>query len=399
MSGKILRTKSILVFLRLAFGSGRDIMYGISQYARQHCHWRFHIMNFTGAETLREISRAEANGIDGIIGNGFENRCIASYMRTSNTPLVCIGACAPELRCRRKSIAFVTTDDDAIGRAGAEHLTSMGRFRTYGFITLSEGAQRYVLSDRERGFRDWFAAKGIEVNTYRTASGIERGSSMDIAAISEWLKSLKKPAAVMATHDLRAAQVIEAASLASVRVPQDVSVIGVDNDTLYCESSNPSITSISPDHVKIGELAAKALKRLMGKSQAHMPISICYAATTTVERQSTKPVPPATLLVERALAFIHQNATKGIKAADVTGYLGVSRRLADLRFRQIAGVSILEAIQARRFDEVRRQLTESSLPITKVIANCGFKTESNAKTLFRKRYGISMSDYRREVTV
>ena len=374
-------------------------MYGISQYARQHCNWRFHIINFTGAETLREINRAETNGIDGIIGNGLETHCIASYMRTSNTPLVCIGAYAPELRYRRKSIAFVTTDDDAIGRAGAEYLTSMGRFRTYGFITLSEGAQRYVLSDRERGFRDWLAAKGIEVDTYRTASGIERGSSMDITAISEWLKALKKPAAVMATHDLRAAQVIEAASLASVKVPQDLSVIGVDNDTLYCESSNPSITSISPDHVKIGELAAKALNRLMGKSQTHMPISICYSATSTVERQSTKPMPPATLLVERALAFIRQNAIKGIRAADVTAYLGVSRRLADLRFRQIAGVSILEAIQTLRFNEVRRQLIESRLPITKIITNCGFRSESNAKTLFRKRYGISMSDYRRKGTV
>ena len=96
----------------------------------------------------------------------------------------------------------------------------------------------------------------------------------------------------------------------------------------YCESSNPSITSISPNHVKIGELAAKALKRLMEKPQTYMPISICYAATSTVERQSTKHVPPATLLVERALSFIHQNATKGIGAADVTDYLGVSRRLA-----------------------------------------------------------------------
>ena len=116
MSGKVFRTKNILVFLRLAFGSGRDIMYGISQYARQHCRWRFHIVNFTGAETLREIRHQEASGTDGIIGTGMENRCIASYLRTSNTPLVCIGAYASELRYRRKSIAFVTTDDDAILR-------------------------------------------------------------------------------------------------------------------------------------------------------------------------------------------------------------------------------------------------------------------------------------------
>jgi len=83
-----------------------------------------------------------------------------------------------------------------------------------------------------------------------------------------------------------------------------------------------------------------------------------------------------------------------IGAFDVATHLGVSRRLADLRFRQMTGISILEAILDRRFDELKRHLRDSDVPIEKLIKACGFRTMGNAKNLFKKRYGVSMREYR-----
>ena len=232
---------------------------------------------------------------------------------------------------------------------------------------------------------------------YRTAAGIERGSLEDIIVLSEWLKSLPKPAAVMAPHDIWATRIIEAAEMADIRIPDSLAVIGVDNDRVYCETSRPMITSITPNHARIGELAARALKKLMqSPAKVKSPMQIMSPSNhKIIERQSTKPISPIAQLVNRAESFIRQNATKGISAADVAADLGVSRRLANLRYRQVTGKSILEAILDRRFDEMKRLLHFTDIPVCKVIASCGFNTISNAKSLFKKRYGMSMSEYRR----
>ena len=200
----------------------------------------------------------------------------------------------------------------------------------------------------------------------------------------------------MAPHDIWATRIVEAAEIADIKIPDSLAVIGVDNDRVYCETSRPMITSITPNHARIGELAAKALKKLMqSPSKAKRPMQIMSPSNhKIIERQSTKPISPVAQLVNRAESFIRQNATKGISSADVAADLGVSRRLADLRFRQTTGKSILEAILERRFDEMEHLLQFTDIPIGKVIASCGFNTASNAKTLFKKRYGVSMSEFR-----
>ena len=188
--------------------------------------------------------------------------------------------------------------------------------------------------------------------------------------------------------------------MADIKIPDSLAVIGVDNDRVYCETSRPMITSITPNHARVGELAARALKKLMqSPSKAKNPIEIMSPSNhKIIERQSTKPISPMAQLVNHAESFIRQNATKGISAADVAADLGVSRRLADLRFRQAAGKSILEAILDCRFDEMKRLLRVTDIPVGKIIASCGFSTISNAKSLFKKRYGMSMSEYRRNAS-
>ena len=382
----------VAVVLRLAFGSGRDILYGISRYARKHCRWQLHIINFTGDDTLNEIRRAERKGVDGIIANGLDNALIAAHLSRSATPLVVIGARSPGLRRRMANLAFVWNDDKDIGRFGADYLASLGLAHSYGFVDWSATGYASIL--RREGFMERFKESDADVRTYSATSDLEKGSLEDITALSKWLTSLPKPTAVMAVHDLRAIHVLEAAAMARIRIPRELALIGVDNDELLCDTAEPTLTSIAPDHIRLGELAAEVLKDLMNGAHRHHALTIRSSVKTIVERQSAKPVTPATRLVEQAMAFIRRNALKGISAVDVVNHLGVSRRLADARFRQLTGQSILSAILKTRLDEVKRRLRDTDTPIAKITAACGFKGENYAKKLFRSRFGVPMTAWR-----
>ena len=389
---KKVKVLKIAVVLRLAFGSGRDILYGISRYARKHCRWQFHIINFAGDDTLAEIRRTEKKGVDGIIANGLDNTLIASHLSRSSTPLVVIGARSPGLKRRMKDLVFVRNDDTDIGRFGADYLASMGRSRSYGFVDWAATGYASIL--RREGFLARFKGTAADVRLYSPTADLEKGSLEDITALSEWLSALPKPAAVMAVHDLRAIHVLEAAAMAGIRIPRDLALIGVDNDELLCDTAEPTLTSIAPDHIRLGELAAEALNGLLNGTNRHQSLTIRSSAKTIVERQSAKPVTPATRLVQQASAFIRRNALKGISAVDVVNHLGVSRRLADARFRQFTGQSILAAILKIRLDEVKRRLRDTDTPIAKITAACGFKGENYAKKLFRSRFGMSMRAWR-----
>ena len=223
---------------------------------------------------------------------------------------------------------------------------------------------------------------------------MEDGSPKDIESLGRWLADLPKPTAVMAVHDMRATHVLEAANLMKIKVPEQMAVIGVDNDELLCDFTAPQLTSIYPDHVKEGELAAATLHTLLKKSDSRHTRTFRSNAKSIVERESTRHISPATHLAEEAMSFIRHNALKGISAADVAKHLRVSRRLCDLRFKECHGVTMLETILKIRFAELKRRLASSNTSIGKIVAACGFACESHAKRMFRKRFGMTMREWR-----
>ena len=382
-SGKIYR---IWVHLRLSYASGRDILYGISRYARANAHWNIRLLPFSGEGSAQHFPLPEE--ADGII----TSEPLTADAVTSPIPLVVIGTREKWLGRRMRSLAFVRNDDMSIGRFGANFLHVLGNFRSFGFVPTNRPYYCSIL--REEGFQAELAArKRTDVRRYVNEDA-QDGSMVDLAALADWLDSLPKPAAVMAVHDLRATHVLEAAILRKIKVPEQLAVIGVDNDELLCDFTTPQLTSIFPDHVKEGELAATTLQSLLKSGdQRHAP-TFRSSAKTIVERESTRPLSPATHLAEEAMSFIRHNALKGISAADVAKHLRVSRRLCDLRFKECQGETMLEAILRIRFAELKRRLTSSKTHIGKISSACGFSCESHAKRLFKKRFGMSMREWR-----
>ena len=250
------RVRNIAVALKLAGASGRDLLNGISTYAREHCHWRLRI--FSRSEDFTPAALAEIHGLDGIITSERGADGMKQVLERSDIPLVVIGMKGEWPSKRTQAVTFVRNDDEDIGRLAASHLCSLGNFRSFGFVPSAERTYWSLL--REKGFRAHLRAKGISTSVFPGGRHMTK-SVRPFLSLPAWLRDLPKPAAILAAFDERAVEVLGACSEGKIDVPHQVSVIGVDNDELLCDFSNPPLSSVLPDHVREGVLAATGASR------------------------------------------------------------------------------------------------------------------------------------------
>ena len=383
--GKIpcMTRRNILVLLWSTAASGRDFLYGLSNYLKSRPSWNIRLMP-TAEELSPDIVRSIRSGaFDGIVTD--ENTLAANpVLRVrKETALVVFGTRPAEEE--DKNVTYIQNDDRMIGRLGARHFLGLGNFRSFGFVPT---VVPHVWSrDRAEGFVEELAKTG------QTAEVFDKSSRH--RSLTAWLRHLPKPCAIMAAWDNRAIEVVETARKAGFDIPRQVAILGVDNDELICGFTSPSISSVHPPHEENGFAAGKALNRLFAKAHGKKkPIIFCSGAKI-VQRESTAPLTPASHLILSALEFIQKNAARDIRVDDVVRHLKVSRRLADLRFREFQGESILETITRIRLDEVAKRLLTTQLPASAIAKSCGFDDISYLGKLFRRKYGETLQRWRK----
>lgn len=214
-----------------------------------------------------------------------------------------------------------------------------------------------------------------------------------IAALAKWLKSLGRPAGVFAANDHMSALVSSACAVAKLSVPQDIAIVGVDNDEDTCEGSRPSLSSIELDFFAAGHLAAEALGKLMS-SKAVPPSLLLCPALRLVRRESTRRLAKYDKPVADAVERIRREACSGLSAADVVESLPCSRRSAELRFRAVIGHSILDEIRRVRLKRAKELLSGGTLSIDDVARRCGYDHVSSFSNFFRAETGDTPSAWR-----
>ncbi len=372
--------------------AGRDILSGVFYFTRMHPNWHTRLFQMPSEFTPDAFLAECAVGLDGIVASEPGPDETAALVRDSKIPVSFIGDPGPILSTRRREIAFTRNDDEEIGRIGARYLAALGAHRAYGFVPTT--SHQYWSDIRQGGFTDALKSRGAEPIVFRSPG--MAGSREDLTALKNWLVSLPKPAAVMTAWDTRATQVLNLCQEARIKVPRQIAVLGVDNDELLDESCVPPLTSILPDHEKLGYAAARALERLMAGRGQKDAEPFLIRPVKVVERESAVASTPTAHLLSRALDFIRKNAVKGIKVDDVAKALGISRRLADLRFQQFSGDTINEAITRQKLDAVKKLLATTDRPIKVISESCGYTDLAYLKTLFKRRFGMTMRDWRRQ---
>ena len=218
--------------------------------------------------------------------------------------------------------------------------------------------------------------------------------SSELYRLADWLTNLPKPCGIMAYADICAKRIYDACHIARLSIPDQIRIIGVDNDINLCENLSPTLTSIEPDFERSGYLAGRLLFDRLRKSSPPKPTRLEFGAKSVIERASTQDIKGGGRIVAAAREVIRLHASEGIDVADVSMRLKVSRRLLEMRFREILGVGVADEMRRVRLENVCRQLRGTKLPIGEIAARSGFASSSHLNALFRRRYGKTMTEMR-----
>ena len=218
----------------------------------------------------------------------------------------------------------------------------------------------------------------------------------EIEAISKWLSSLPKPVAMLACNDFMARQVTEICQLQGIKIPEEISLLGVDNDEFMCNISSPTLSSIKLNFEKHGYDIAQTLFKMIQEKRI-WPARIPVEATGVVERMSTNRKIIADPYIREIVDFINRNYTQEIDVKKLTSFIPLSRRAIELKFKkEMYPHTITSYMLKLRLDHFSRLLENSDLPISTAADKAGFVDSSNFSTLFKKHKGMTPSEYRKK---
>jgi LacI family transcriptional regulator len=257
--------------------------------------------------------------------------------------------------------------------------------RKFAFVGI-EG--RFFSSQRRAGYCAYLEENGID----QVLDAPEGG----YAPLEEWVASLPQPCAVFAANDTRARHILWACTTSGMDVPQEISVLGVDDDELFCHMNPVATSSVAPAWEHIGHRAAAVLDAVAGDPLAYPDDyrEEVLPGQVTV-RQSTDYVAVEDPLVARAMALIKRECGQPIKVYDLARQLGVSRRTLERRFETALQAPVRTVIVSARLERAYQLLARTRLPIGEIAARTGFSMHSRFDEAFRKRYGCTPSHVRR----
>lgn len=393
------KTPLVVVALPFAYREGVDEYNGVMRYLRETgAGWDLRIVRHSfGASLFRDFPPDEISGV--ICGMDFRPG-IVSYepyfpedvldlLARNDVPVVCLDVPdASRLHVKGVRRAFLSVDSESIGRKAAQVLAAAGEYASFGFVGAFE--DRAWSRDRGAFFARELRKLGRR-NVHIFQGGLDSRCRED--ELLEWLRSLPKPAAAFASNDHCAAAVLRVCSRGGLHVPEDYAVLGVDDDPIFCIHTQPSLSSLHPDFESEGYQAARTLAALMSGRRTGGRTVVGGEVTVTL-RMSTAPCSPSGRLVRRADEIIAERACAGLNADMLAGFLGVSRRLLDLRYRQINGRSVREGIESVRLAKARELLLGTSLSHREIAHACGYSSESYVGHVFARRFGQSMGSFR-----
>ena len=355
---------------------------GVNRYARMH-GWNLRIIpNATRIPSVADAVRFWAP--DGCIIANIDDLQRFDRAALGTVPAVYLD-CHPKQDERH--VCCVTHDSRATAEMAAKELQSLN-YPNYAYVAWFEPL--YWSRRRLEGFR---AALAINGRTTALCEPLPR-ERRDLIRLQRRLKTflttVKRPCAVFAANDELGAQVIAAAGAAGLRVPDDIAVIGVDNNETTCENSRPQLSSILPDYSHGGYQAAAILDRRMSKPSG-APEQGLFGPLCVIRRASTCPITAHDSRVVRAIEFIRAHAAEHLGVDDVAAEMRISRRLAEIRFREVTGHSIRDEIMSVRLENVKNLLAQGTASMTAIAQRCGWNSLPVLCRYFRKATGMTLT--------
>lgn len=368
---------------------GKSLLRGITAYAKEHGPWVFCRMPIFFRETRGAsgiLQWAREWGADGMIAQLYRE-ADADLITRAGIPLI-----AQDFKERFTNVPNITGAYYETGALGAGYFLQKGytQFAFYGF-------NKFVWSrERAQGYEETIRQHGYGVHYFDH----EKARSGDLwyykpSSLSQWLKALPKPVALMACDDEQGQHVTEACKLAGIRIPDEVAVLGVDNDEIICNISDPPLSSIGLAAMQGGYQAAALLDHLMATNRL-TGADIVVQSTQVIERESTDIVATSDPHIRQALRYIHQHTDQPLSVGQVLTQVALSRRAFEIRFQGVTGQSVYQYILKLRLNKFAHQLLATDKSIYELAVECGFPDAKNLARQFRDLKGRTPNEYRQQ---
>lgn len=329
-------------------------------------------------KTSLQPDRAAEKTLHGCIADEY---CAAraARMAMAGIPVVTLDSDPSLFPSSNVRLAHVGVDNREIARKALSHFDDAGTFKSYLFVNSPKPT-------------DWSAIRAHDflkqlARRRKPHCEMPHPSRDDGKRLSKKLAELPKPVAVFCANDRCASDVLNVCKAAALSVPEQVAILGVDNDTFLCDCCEPSLSSVAPNYEQEGYTAARELNRLIhaqGQLTRHLK---AIPSEGVVSRSSTRPVFTTEKIVQIGVNFIRNNYGKKITVLSVARAMGVSRRLAELRFRECMGTSIGATIAATRIKHVQQFLKTSRLSMAEIAKGCGFANANYLSVAFKRLTG------------
>jgi LacI family transcriptional regulator len=378
------RTPHVALLIETSRGYGRGVLSGVIRYLRDHGPWSIYIRpHDLGAPLPPWLKNWRG---DGILVRTDDARMADAICRTG-LPAVDLRSFIP-----RAGLPVIGLDNHAVVRLAFEHLSNCG-LRNFAFCGLPR--KRNLWMDlRCRLFRQMVCGQGYSCHVFEQPA---RANIIDWEEeqeqIGAWILQLPKPIGVMACNDDRGEQVLDACRRVDVLVPDEVAVIGVDNDEILCNLSSPPLSTVDIDAERIGYEAATMLDRMMAGQPAPTQ-SLLLAPRAVVCRESTDVLATEDHQLATAVRFLRAHACDGLRLKDFMRQNPLSRRALERRVRKLLGRSPKEEITRVQIERAKQLLATTDLPAATIAEKCGYNQAKYFSQVFRSQVGLSPSDYR-----
>ena len=386
--------RRILLLADFAYASGKAVASGVIRFVSVHSGIDLLVHGRTSEMPMMHEGLIPHSGIDGIV------TCFSidmDFMRSllesiPNVPVVFASVARGMAPLKGRRSATIFCDNTALADAAAELLVRHGLVE-FGYV----GSRNVVAAkswDAERGeaFRATLTQRGFHVETYSPEGGLD--ADAELGSLSAWLCALPKPCGLFVSDDLRAMHVLNVCRGAGIAVPEQIQVVGTDNEEWICEHTSPTLTSVEPDFEGCGHRAAATLLAMMEGRRFER--EAVFGARHVEQRMSTTDMHGSVNRAVRARKWLRSNFCESFEVPQVAAHLGCSARMLQLSYKAVFGRTIRDDIVEMRLERAKKLLVDTDMPILRIPEQCGSDAPNHFLRLFKERTGMTMLQWRRK---
>lgn len=383
------KTRQVALIMNVNKTYDRKVVAGIARYVHEVGHWSIYVED----EPLDRMPNLQEWKGHGIIAD-LDDESVVDAVKGLKIPVVGVGGLSSSNE-RPDGLGYVATDNEMIGHMAADHLIERG-FKHFAYCGVPRTTCNPWVEHRRIAFKKRVADAGFKCAEYFGRHTTVRQWDALQEGLTEWLAGLQRPLALFACNDARARHALEACRRIQARVPDDVAVLGVDNDELICDLAEPSLSSVIQGGDEIGYKAAALLDKMMHGRKPAVPWMV-VPPVGIATRRSTDTMAIDDQQVAEALKYIRLHIAEGVQVSEIASHLKVSRSTLDNRFKRVLGRTAHDEIERLRVQIALELLQQTSLPQKQVAQRAGFNNVQYMTMVLRRQTQETPGNIRKKV--